>query len=343
MPQRSLPNWGTYDRAVQAILDVLPRSAQVDVTRGYGADSVADLLIGGQPVNIKWIGEGTLGRVRDLLSRSESPPDIVVARRLSPGARETLGASGIGWVDETGAAEIVLGPIIISRTGRSPVRSTKRWHWTPSVLSVAEALLVGTRPTVADTAVATGLSIGSCTDALRFLTNQNLLDADARRGRHSARRLADRYKLLEAYAQAAETQAREALTLSVGTAWRDPISGLVEVGRRWDRVHMSWAASGLAAAAVIAPLVTHVTSVEVYVDAYTPAGLEAVAAKASLRPIEGGRLFLSPFPTVASRRLASTIDELRVAPWPRVFVDLRRAGVRGEEAAEHLREVMSDP
>ena len=343
MPQASAPIRRTNDRAVQAILDVLPRSADVDMPRDHGADSVPDLLIGGRPVNVKWIGEGTLGRVKELLARSVSRPDIVVARRLSPGARETLSASGIGWIDETGAAEVVLGPLIVSRSGRSPEPFSARRRWTPSVLAVAEALLVGTRPTVADTAAATGLSVGSCTTALRFLTDQGLLGADAPRGRRSARRLSDPRQLLETYAQAAETLAREALTLSVGIAWSDPVDGLAEAGRRWDGVHLSWAASGLAAAAVMAPLVTRVASVEVYVDADTPAGLEAVAAEASLRPVEGGRLTLAPFPTVAARRLVSTVDGLRVAPWPRVFVDLRRTGVRGEEAAEHLWEVISGP
>jgi hypothetical protein len=43
---------------------------------------------------------------------------------------------------------------------------------------------------------------------------------------------------------------------------------------------------------------------------------------------------------VALDRLAETIDALRVAPWPRVYVDLLAAGVRGEEAAEHLWEVI---
>ena len=66
---------------------------------------------------------------------------------------------------------------------------------------------------------------------------------------------------------------------------------------------------------------------------------KAAAAAVNLRPIEGGRLTLRPFPTVAVRALASKVDGLRVAPWPRVYVDLRRSGVRGEEAAEHLREV----
>ncbi len=61
---------------------------------------------------------------------------------------------------------------------------------------------------------------------------------------------------------------------------------------------------------------------------------------ADLRPIEGGRLTLRSFPTVAVRELAGEVGGLRVAPWPHVYVDLRRSGVRGEEAAEHLREVV---
>ncbi len=330
-----------HHRSIQAILDVLPRAALVEVPQDSGARP--DLLIGGQPVEVKWVGEGTLGRVTELLRRPMLQPVIVVARQFSPGARQMLSELGIGWVDETGAAEIALGSLIVSKSGRGRALVSKPQSWTRSVLAVAEALLVGSRPTVADAAAATGLATGSCTNALRFLMSCGLLTADAPRGRRSARRLTDRDKLLEAYAAAAEEAAGDTITLSVGITWRDPVDGMVEAGRRWDRANLSWAATGLAAAAVMAPLVTNVTSVEAYVDANTPAGLEAVAGAAGLRPIDGGRLTLSPFPTVAAEHLASTVNGLRVAPWPRVFVDLRRAGVRGEEAAEHLREVMDGP
>jgi len=33
---------------------------------------------------------------------------------------------------------------------------------------------------------------------------------------------------------------------------------------------------------------------------------------------------------------------MRTAPWPRVYADLRRAGVRGEDAAEHLRSIWDE-
>ncbi|MCG8554031.1 MAG: hypothetical protein MJD61_01900 [Proteobacteria bacterium] len=262
-----------------------------------------------------------------------------MARRLSPGAREALSEAGIGWVDETGAAEIAVGSIIVSRTGRPPEPAAKPARWTAAVLAVAEAILCGTKPTVAATASATGLSAGSCTQALRFLTDLGLLEAPARRGRFSGRQVTDPDGLLEAYASAAE-QAPTSPSLEVGVTWRDLVADLVETGRKWTRAKLAWAATGAVAASAIAPYLTSVTRAEVYVDAESMALLEAAAVSVNLRPIEGGRLTLRPFPTVAVRELTSKVDGLRVAPWPRVYVDLRQSGVRGEEAAEHLREVI---
>lgn len=48
---------------------------------------------------------------------------------------------------------------------------------------------------------------------------------------------------------------------------------------------------------------------------------------------------LRPFPTVAVPRLVQWVGGVAVAPWPRVYADLRPTGVRGEESAEHLAEV----
>ena len=84
---------------------------------------------------------------------------------------------------------------------------------------------------------------------------------------------------------------------------------------------------------------TLVTITEVYVGAETAVGLEEVARKAKLRPLDGGRLVLRPFPTLAVPRLAERVQDVVVAPWPRVYADLRPLGVRGEEAAQHLAEV----
>lgn len=321
-----------HSRGAAALAAVLPRSAEL---RSAGA--AGQLLIGGTKVAVAWAGEGSKGDVRNVL-HGDRRPDVIAARRLSPGVREELSGAGVGWVDETGAAEIAVGPIIVSRTGREPQEVEKPPKWTPAVVAVAGALLCGVRGTVAAAREATGLSSGSCANALRALTDLGLLEEGAKRGRDSARRLGDPDALLGAYATAAEAL-RSPVSVQVGVAWRDPAAGFLDVGGRWSESGLDWAATGALAAGVLAPYLTSVTSVEVYVGAGTMAELEATAAAADLRPIEGGRLTLRPFPDAATLQLAETISGLRIAPWPRVYADLLTTGVRGEEAAEHLREV----
>ncbi len=131
-----------------------------------------------------------------------------------------------------------------------------------------------------------------------------------------------------------------AVTLTVGVTCRDFAAGLCEIGRRWDDADIAWAATGAVAASMLAPYLATVTTGEVYVDRATVAGIESAATKVGLRPIHGGRLTLRPFPTVTARRLVAMRGGPRVAPWPRVYADLRAVGGRGEEAAEHLREVV---
>lgn len=322
-------------RAEAAIAAVLPRTLQV--RRGREGEHSVDLEFNGHCIEVKWLGEGGLRQVRELVSRQENRPDVVVARRLSPGGREALSDAGIGWVDETGAAEIALGTLIVSKSGRAPEATGRPPHWTPAVLAAAETLLCGGRATVGDVQRASGLSAGSSTNALRTLTDLGFLHASARRGRNSARQISDPEQLLDKYAAAAEAM-RPRTALTVGVTWRDFVVGLSEASRLWNSAGISWAATGAVAASVIAPYLTTVAAGEVYVDAMTAAGLEWVAAGANLRPIEGGRLTLRPFPTITAKSMALEKEGLRVAPWPRVYADLRLVGVRGEEAAEHLRD-----
>lgn len=321
------------ERAVRA---VLPRTVKVKI-RPTG--SGYDLTLNGVPLEVKWAGEGWLRQVRPLLGSRSERPDLFVARRMSPGARRAISKAGIGWIDESGAAELAIRSLIVSRTGQPESHDEKSVRWTPSVLAVAEALLCNTKPTVKATADVTGLSTGSCAVALHVLTDLALLKSAATRGRRSARHIVDGNDLLEAYASAA-ARLRPKMRLQVGVTWKDMIGGLGQAGHAWKQAGFEWAVTGAAASQVVAPFLTSLNSAEVYVEAKTLAELQAVAGAAGLRPIEGGRLTLMPFPTVTSQRLANRADGLRVAPWPRIYADLRTRGVRGEEAAEHLREVL---
>lgn len=318
---------------------VLPSPVQVSrASRGSGPHSV-DLEFNGHCIEVKWIGEGGLRQARELIASRQCAPDVVAARRMSPGAREALSTAGIGWVDETGAAEIAMGTLIVSKSGHPQEVAKKPPHWTPTVLAVAETLLCGRRATVKAVQAASGLSAGSATNALRTLTDLGLLNAAARRGRKSARQISNPDRLLDEYAAAAATM-RPSTALTVGVTWRDFGMGMSETGKRWSRAGIAWAATGAVAASAVAPYLTSVAAGDVYVDGKTLARLEWIATNAELRQIEGGRLTLRPFPTVATKLLASATKGIRVAPWPRVYADLRVVGVRGEEAAEHLRAVI---
>lgn len=324
-------------RIRSALQAVLPPSVKVKPLHDHPR---ANFLINGVPIQVKWAGRGWPRDVKPLLGRRGRRPDLVVGHQMSPGARQALAEAGVGWLDETGAAEYAIGSVVVSRTGQPHEIVGRPAGWTPSVLAVAEALLCDVKPTVSAVEDATGLSSGSCTKALRFLSDQGLLGAKAPRGRASARRILDADKLLDEYAVAASSVPTR-FALQVGVTWQDVVQGLAIAGRTWDRHGVPWAATGAAASLVLAPFLTGVRTAVVYVEARTIAELREAADVAGLRPIRGGRVTLAPFPTASAQRLASHVDDIRVAPWPRVYADLRTTGVRGEEAAEHLREVVS--
>jgi hypothetical protein len=326
------------ERIEHALRAVLPAGTAV-VAEPASADLV-HVEIGAPSVGADgaWIGDGWLSDVRRVLTRWPDGLDFVTARRLSPDARAAASEAGLGWIDESGAAELSLPGVTVSRSGQPEPKRDPVMRWTRSVVGTAEALLLGARPTVADVGQATGLSAGAATRALSTLTALGLLQAAATRGRNSARQIVDRNRLLREYATAA-TALPAGPTVRVGVVG-DLVSELAYLGRRWDADGIVWAATGAAAASVMAPYLSQVTTVEVFVDVSTPASLDALAERSGLRPTDAGRLLLRPFPTSATQRLGSKAGDIRVAPWPRVYADLRISGVRGEEAAEHLREVI---
>jgi hypothetical protein len=294
-----------------------------------------------RPRRVKWIGDGRLGDARRVLDAGGDQKHLVaVARQMSPGARALLADHGIGWIDETGAAEVAIGSIVVSRTGRAPRQRTPSVRWTRSVLATAEALMCDTPATVPAVQAATGLSAGSSTNALRVLTDLGLLDRDTDRGPASGRRITDLDALLGAYTTATAEQL-DPIELVVGALWRDPVDGVRKIGAEWTAHNVGWMVSGAIASTVLAPFLTNVESALVYIDTSTMAGLQSATRTVGLAPIEGGRLTLRPSPTLTTDRFTSSIDGLHVAPWPRVYADLQHTGVRGEEAAEHLREVMT--
>jgi hypothetical protein len=108
---------------------------------------------------------------------------------------------------------------------------------------------------------------------------------------------------------------------------------------------IDWAATSALSASVLAPMQTEVAPLEIYVAGKTWSDVRRAALAAGLQEMDGGRLVLRPFPTPAGANVTETItaDGFRSVLWPRVYADLRISGVRGGDAAEHLREEITTP
>lgn len=296
---------------------------------------------------VRWLPVGWPRQVAEAL-HGQPRPDILAAPAMSPGAREAAHAAGIGWVDESGAADIAYRnpstatTIRIETKGTPPVPLDTRLGWSRATLAVCEALLAGVAiPTVSSVAQAADIATGSAAKALKFLELDGHLAGDVARGPGAARRLVDPDALLYAYAAAAE-RLRQPNAIKVGVLWRDPIAGVIQAGRLWDSAGINWAATSALSASVLAPIQTEIAPMEVYVPARAWGDLRRAAAVAGLAEIDGGRLWLRPFPTPAGAALSKEGPEgFRSVLWPRAYADLRTAGVRGEDAAEHLREVLT--
>lgn len=290
----------------------------------------------------RWVGRCGLRTVRDVLA-TRPRPDVIVGTEISRGAREEATSAGLGWVDETGGAELHFvkddAVIEVTRPGINS-RSRPAPQWTEAVLGAAEALLTHADETVTVSSIRehTGYSIEATTRALRFLEDQGHLESTVRRGPKSARRVVNVDDLLAKYADAASNK-RKPFALSCGVPWEQPFGALREIGEKWDKEGIEWAVSGAMAAQVLAPFATIVSSGEVYIDAVSIAELNQAASAAGIQPIEGGRLVLRPSPTKATNKLSSREGGLSIAPWPRVYADIVHVGVRGEEIAEHLKEL----
>lgn len=334
------------ERAVSALEAVLHTALRTHSTEDAKRDLIVTL--GDKDLRVRWLTVGWPQQVEAAL-HDKPRPDVIVAPRMSPGARAVTKKAGVGWVDESGAADIVIRDssgttIIVETTGKPPVPLDSRIGWKRATLAVCEAILSGrATPTANSVIEVSGISMGSAVAALKFLEKDGHLVSSAARGPSAARRVAHRDEFLDAYATAAE-RLRSPISIRAGVLWRDPVAGAIQTGQLLQSAGIDWAATSALSASILAPVQTEVAPLEIYVAGKTWSDVRRAALAAGLQEMDGGRLVMRPFPTPAGAKLTETIaDGFRSVLWPRVYADLRISGVRGEDAAEHLREEMTTP
>ncbi len=293
--------------------------------------------VAGTQLRVRFAGQGDFRGVQMAL-KARPQPDVIAASRLSLAARQAITKEGINWADERGAASIEAGSMVIALSGQIPAVRRSSTDWTPAAIGIAEAILSDTTPTAEAVAAATGHSLSTAVRVLAFLVGRGLLHAPKARGPQSGRRIIDFDRLLDQFSEAAN-QRRPKYELRCGLLWRDPFTEISQLGQKWTSMHVPWSTAGALAASIQAPYLTQTPTGAAYVGASSKVDMLRIAKQSGLEVMDGGRLLLLPFPTQATKRLIQEQDGVWVTSWPRTYADLRNEGVRGEEAAEHLREV----
>jgi hypothetical protein len=285
-----------------------------------------------------WAGNGWPADVDRLLIGSPKI-EVAFARRFSDGAMAKLGERRIGWLDEAGQANVSIrsGLVIVREPLLPEVSYGDLDRWTQTMLSAAEAILAGTPPTVEAVEAATGMSRGAAANAMARFEQRGRLTRP-KRGRGVARQIVDLDALIDDYAEAAKGFRAQQKNMRLHRLMADPLDVVaMDIGPNLNSVGATWAVTGAVASTLLAPYLTDVAVLEIYVDgAHFNQGLPGVL---DARGVPRGHVIeVRELPTPMSAK-GPWIDGVQLALPARVYADLVAAGGRYEEAAHHLREV----
>lgn len=303
-------------------------------------------------IEVRWAGEGwpdDVRRVAHDLPRPWPHNVVVVARHLSSGAIEWLRERDANWADEAGQARI-LGPdgLLVIREPAIRLaggRSTRAFSWSPSALSLAEAILARRDEPLraAHLGRACQWSTPQTASVLKAFDAKGwTIKRGPARGPGAYRDLIDANAMLAAWSAAAAEQRGDIRIAHRAT--RDVMALLRgALGAALNR-GVTWAASGWAGLELAAPFATTTPSLHIYVADEDFAGpLSAAIEDGGLREVdEGGRV---TFWRADQRifRLTGMQRGLPVASPPRLYADLSSLGARGQDAADHVKSELVNP
>jgi len=296
-----------------------------------------------------WAGEGFRRDVSNALTNyADGTPQrsspVIVVRRMSRGGRELAESAGFNWADESGRARIVAPPGLLVACWYPLTPDRRRGSWSEATAAVAEVLLeelIGKNdrsapiPRSNEIVQLSGWSSSQVSRALQIFDEQGwTAKLGPERGPASQREWREPSAALSSWAAWHRGQRAETVSAhGVGSADEaiERLRGIAE---------HAWLLSGWVAADLVAPLATAVNVVTVYLapDFYDW-HLRAFMQSAELREVDHGARIVF---WRAERQLfshAGVVDGLPVVGPVRTYGDLLRLGVRGEDAAEHLREV----
>jgi hypothetical protein len=308
---------GGADRGVDAFLDFAGARARVAVEIKQRANAATAWQL-----------------VHEAVSRPDTPL-LLVADETTAEARAILEEHGIGVVDGLGNVHIELPGLLFHLEGHRRPRQSRPARLTGKAGLVAQALLLNADRDwqVQDLAEEAGISLGLTHRVLARLEVEGVITAEGK-GRNRMRRVANPTALLDLWAE--ENVERPTRTIGHLLA-QTPRQLIKEIGANLGRSGVDYAFTGAAAAALVAPLITAVPVVDVWVTATAAPG--ELHKAAGTEPVQDGQnvVFLqSKDDTPLAFR--EQVESVWVANRMRLYADLRRDPRRGREQADHLRE-----
>jgi hypothetical protein len=265
-------------------------------------------------------------------------PVLLVSGQTTAKAREILEEHGIALVDGQGNAHIELPGLFFHLEGRRRPRGG-RATLPPTRLRgkagiVAQALLLHPDRAwqVGDLTAEAKISAGLAHLVLTRLEREKILVAEGT-GPKRVRRVTNPTALLDLWAE--ENVDRPARTTAFLLA-QTPHRLIQELGGGLGRYRIDYALTGAAAGSLVAPFVTAVPVVEVWVQATAGAEQLCDAAGAEL-VTEGHNIVFLQAKDDAPLAMREQVDGLWTVNRFRLYADLRQDPRRGREQADHLR------
>ncbi len=313
----------------------------LDVGIGHPVGRGADAVIWGAgtqtPISVEVKTRVNAANVHQLIHRARgtSLPLVVIARDMTEGARTALAEEGIGTIDGLGNVRLELPGLLVRLDGaaRRP-RSKTRATLSGKSSLVAQAMLLDTARSwhVAEMAEYAGVSPALAHRVLQRLVDLEIV-ASQGAGPSKQRRLVEPSALFDLWVEEHHDRSRRHPTFMLAAAAEDLAA---TVCRRLESAGVSYALTGAAAIARIAPVLTSVPVVEVWLEAV--ADPSAVSAEISAEEVTSG-------PNVVLQQERDDIPlayrTRRHGAWfanvCRLYFDARRNPQRGQEQADHLR------
>lgn len=276
------------------------------------------------------------------LVREVAAPDhrlLVLTDEVTTEARVILERHGIGVVDGAGNAHLELPGLLFHIEGKrrpKEARPLRAARLTGKAGVVAQALLLGREHLwkVHDLAERSAVSDGLAHRVLTRLEGEAIVTAEGA-GPNRVRRVANPGALLDLWAEENTDRAVERMTAY--RLARTPKDLVAAVGERLEQAGIGYAITRAAAAMALAPFVTAVPTVDVWVAAsITPKRLLDVLEAEQVDT--GANLVLAQTPGDAPLAFREERNGTWMVNPMRLYYDLRRDPRRGREQAERLRE-----